>query len=151
MAEICGILMFILYNILKLTTLCCYQILRKFGYNLSTYHTTLFCSVLAADMAERKLSVEQEEAKRIAEMGKPTLGDHAKLEVIIEESYDFKVRNFSLWNFKGNSECAGLLNQLTAPISKNVCESISKKGEWWKVSWFSILLQNQLQVNLFTC
>uniref|UniRef100_A0A8C6MX25 Sodium/calcium exchanger membrane region domain-containing protein n=1 Tax=Mus spicilegus TaxID=10103 RepID=A0A8C6MX25_MUSSI len=34
--------------------------------------------------------VEEEEAKRIAEMGKPVLGEHPKLEVIIEESYEFK-------------------------------------------------------------
>ncbi len=32
-----------------------------------------------------------EEKERIAEMGKPMLGDHPKLEVIIEESYEFKV------------------------------------------------------------
>ncbi|KAM9293889.1 sodium/calcium exchanger 3 [Gastrophryne carolinensis] len=44
----------------------------------------------AADMAVRKLSLEEEEAKRIAEMGKPVLGEHPKLEVIIEESYEFK-------------------------------------------------------------
>ncbi|XP_018086592.1 sodium/calcium exchanger 3 isoform X2 [Xenopus laevis] len=44
----------------------------------------------AADLAERKLSVEEEEAKRIAEMGKPILGEHPKLEVVIEESYEFK-------------------------------------------------------------
>ncbi|XP_045563879.1 sodium/calcium exchanger 3 isoform X2 [Salmo salar] len=36
-----------------------------------------------------KLS-EEEEAKRIAEMAKPVLGEHSKLEVIIEESYEFK-------------------------------------------------------------
>ncbi|XP_072285127.1 sodium/calcium exchanger 3 isoform X1 [Pyxicephalus adspersus] len=44
----------------------------------------------AADMAERKLTMEEEEAKRIAEMGKPVLGEHPKLEVVIEESYEFK-------------------------------------------------------------
>ncbi|KAE8587304.1 hypothetical protein XENTR_v10021922 [Xenopus tropicalis] len=43
-----------------------------------------------ADLTERKLSVEEEEAKRIAEMGKPILGEHPKLEVVIEESYEFK-------------------------------------------------------------
>uniref|UniRef100_A0A8C6L0C7 Solute carrier family 8 member 1b n=1 Tax=Nothobranchius furzeri TaxID=105023 RepID=A0A8C6L0C7_NOTFU len=31
-----------------------------------------------------------EEERRIAEMGRPMLGDHVKLEVIIEESYEFK-------------------------------------------------------------
>ncbi|XP_039597068.1 sodium/calcium exchanger 3 isoform X3 [Polypterus senegalus] len=46
--------------------------------------------LLAQEAGERKLSVEEEEAKRIAEMGKPVLGQHPKLEVIIEESYEFK-------------------------------------------------------------
>ncbi|NXN33217.1 NAC3 protein, partial [Nycticryphes semicollaris] len=43
-----------------------------------------------SEVSERKLTVEEEEAKRIAEMGKPILGEHPKLEVIIEESYEFK-------------------------------------------------------------
>ncbi|NXP31857.1 NAC3 protein, partial [Leiothrix lutea] len=43
-----------------------------------------------SEVAERKMTVEEEEAKRIAEMGKPILGEHPKLEVIIEESYEFK-------------------------------------------------------------
>lgn len=40
---------------------------------------------------EGQLSAEEEEAKRIAEMGKPILGEHSRLEVVIEESYEFKV------------------------------------------------------------
>ncbi|XP_055027541.1 sodium/calcium exchanger 1b isoform X1 [Misgurnus anguillicaudatus] len=39
---------------------------------------------------EEPLTGEEEEERRIAEMGKPMLGDHPKLEVIIEESYEFK-------------------------------------------------------------
>ncbi|KAF7699774.1 sodium/calcium exchanger 2b isoform X1 [Silurus meridionalis] len=39
---------------------------------------------------EGQLSTEEEEAKRIAEMGKPVLGEHSRLEVVIEESYEFK-------------------------------------------------------------
>ncbi|XP_030575321.1 sodium/calcium exchanger 3 isoform X5 [Archocentrus centrarchus] len=39
---------------------------------------------------DRKLTSDEEEAKRIAEMGKPVLGENSKLEVIIEESYEFK-------------------------------------------------------------
>ncbi|XP_010851020.1 PREDICTED: sodium/calcium exchanger 2, partial [Bison bison bison] len=39
---------------------------------------------------DRKLTAEEEEAQRIAEMGKPVLGENCRLEVIIEESYDFK-------------------------------------------------------------
>lgn len=34
---------------------------------------------------------EVEEARRIAEKGKPILGEHSKLEVIIEENMTFKV------------------------------------------------------------
>ncbi|KAM6960982.1 sodium/calcium exchanger 3 [Aplochiton taeniatus] len=45
---------------------------------------------LQKDVPDRKLSSDDEEAKRIAEMGKPVLGEHPKLEVIIEESYEFK-------------------------------------------------------------
>ncbi|XP_034381245.1 sodium/calcium exchanger 3 isoform X5 [Cyclopterus lumpus] len=42
------------------------------------------------ELEEQKVSLDEEEARRIAEMGKPVLGEHAKLEVIIEESYEFK-------------------------------------------------------------
>ena len=40
-----------------------------------------------------QMSAEEEEARRIAEMGKPILGEHSRLEVVIEESYEFKVAN----------------------------------------------------------
>ncbi|XP_028856157.1 sodium/calcium exchanger 2b isoform X2 [Denticeps clupeoides] len=40
--------------------------------------------------AEGQLSAEEQEARRIAEMGKPVLGEHSRLEVVIEESYEFK-------------------------------------------------------------
>lgn len=40
---------------------------------------------------EEPLTGEEEEERRIAEMGKPMLGDHPRVEVIIEESYEFKV------------------------------------------------------------
>uniref|UniRef100_A0A3Q4MF12 Sodium/calcium exchanger membrane region domain-containing protein n=1 Tax=Neolamprologus brichardi TaxID=32507 RepID=A0A3Q4MF12_NEOBR len=36
------------------------------------------------------MTAEEEEARRIAEMGKPILGEHSRLEVVIEESYEFK-------------------------------------------------------------
>ncbi|XP_071396328.1 sodium/calcium exchanger 2-like isoform X5 [Centroberyx affinis] len=36
------------------------------------------------------VTAEEEEARRIAEMGKPILGEHSRLEVVIEESYEFK-------------------------------------------------------------
>ncbi|XP_060798163.1 sodium/calcium exchanger 2b isoform X2 [Neoarius graeffei] len=46
--------------------------------------------VVAKWLKDNKLSAEEEEAKRIAEMGKPILGEHNRLEVVIEESYEFK-------------------------------------------------------------
>ncbi|XP_038570700.1 sodium/calcium exchanger 1a isoform X2 [Micropterus salmoides] len=39
---------------------------------------------------EELLSKKEEEERRIAEMGRPMLGEHVKLEVVIEESYEFK-------------------------------------------------------------
>ncbi|XP_029377807.1 sodium/calcium exchanger 1b isoform X1 [Echeneis naucrates] len=39
---------------------------------------------------DEALTGKDEEERRIAEMGRPMLGDHVKLEVIIEESYEFK-------------------------------------------------------------
>lgn len=36
------------------------------------------------------LTSKEEEERRIAEMGRPVLGEHMRLEIIIEESYEFK-------------------------------------------------------------
>uniref|UniRef100_A0A674N8Z1 Solute carrier family 8 member 1b n=1 Tax=Takifugu rubripes TaxID=31033 RepID=A0A674N8Z1_TAKRU len=44
----------------------------------------------ATDDEQEPLAGKDEEERRIAEMGRPMLGDHVKLEVIIEESYEFK-------------------------------------------------------------
>ncbi|XP_073338052.1 sodium/calcium exchanger 1b isoform X8 [Pagrus major] len=47
--------------------------------------------LLAEEVEEEEpLAGKDEEERRIAEMGRPMLGDHVKLEVIIEESYEFK-------------------------------------------------------------
>ncbi|XP_066507988.1 sodium/calcium exchanger 2b [Hoplias malabaricus] len=46
--------------------------------------------LLNQDDTDGQLSAEEEEARRIAEMGKPILGEHSRLEVVIEESYEFK-------------------------------------------------------------
>ncbi|XP_034385008.1 sodium/calcium exchanger 2b isoform X7 [Cyclopterus lumpus] len=45
---------------------------------------------LKRGISEGQMSSEEEEARRIAEMGKPILGEHSRLEVVIEESYEFK-------------------------------------------------------------
>ncbi len=46
------------------------------------------------------LTKKEEEERRIAEMGRPMLGEHFKLEVIIEESYEFKVGHLMMSNLK---------------------------------------------------
>ncbi|XP_072317881.1 sodium/calcium exchanger 2-like isoform X2 [Eucyclogobius newberryi] len=52
------------------------------------YSINMMC--VLSEGAEGQLSAEEEEARRIAEMGKPILGEHSRLEVVIEESYEFK-------------------------------------------------------------
>ncbi|XP_012873444.1 PREDICTED: sodium/calcium exchanger 1 isoform X1 [Dipodomys ordii] len=39
---------------------------------------------------KKPLTSKEEEKRRIAELGRPILGEHTRLEVIIEESYEFK-------------------------------------------------------------
>ncbi|KAM6083792.1 sodium/calcium exchanger 1 isoform 2-T2 [Theristicus caerulescens] len=39
---------------------------------------------------KQPLTSKEEKERRIAEMGRPVLGEHTKLEIIIEESYEFK-------------------------------------------------------------
>ncbi|XP_041838845.1 sodium/calcium exchanger 1-like [Melanotaenia boesemani] len=41
-------------------------------------------------LCEESLTKKEEEERRIAELGRPTLGEQVRLEVIIEESYEFK-------------------------------------------------------------
>ncbi|XP_040001616.1 sodium/calcium exchanger 1-like isoform X2 [Xiphias gladius] len=45
---------------------------------------------ITEDGGEVVLTKKEQEERRIAEMGRPMLGEHVKLEVIIEESYEFK-------------------------------------------------------------
>ncbi|XP_040849077.1 sodium/calcium exchanger 1 isoform X17 [Ochotona curzoniae] len=51
---------------------------------------TLSSLFSSPDKHDRPLTSKEEEERRIAEMGRPILGEHTKLEVIIEESYEFK-------------------------------------------------------------
>ncbi|XP_047434325.1 sodium/calcium exchanger 1-like isoform X2 [Mugil cephalus] len=46
--------------------------------------------VSITERGEEALTKKEEEERRIAEMGRPMLGEHVKLEVVIEESYEFK-------------------------------------------------------------
>lgn len=38
-----------------------------------------------------RCSLEKEDAERISEMGKPVLGERSRLEVVMDESREFKV------------------------------------------------------------
>ncbi|XP_056135828.1 sodium/calcium exchanger 1a isoform X10 [Lampris incognitus] len=46
--------------------------------------------LLQEAVPDETLTKKEEEERRIAEMGRPTLGEHVNLEVIVEESYEFK-------------------------------------------------------------
>lgn len=67
---------------------------------LCTYSAAVCCRLVIfseekpkeEEEEEEPLTEKDEEERRIAEMGRPMLGDHVKLEVIIEESYEFKVK-----------------------------------------------------------
>lgn len=48
------------------------------------------CLLLTGDSNDNKPAVGAEE-EEVAKMGCPSLGEHTKLEVVIEESYEFKV------------------------------------------------------------
>lgn len=52
--------------------------------------TSLYMS-LPEDKNEMLLTNRETEERRIAVMGRPILGEHVKLKVTIEESYEFKV------------------------------------------------------------
>uniref|UniRef100_A0A3Q1IU09 Calx-beta domain-containing protein n=1 Tax=Anabas testudineus TaxID=64144 RepID=A0A3Q1IU09_ANATE len=68
--------------------LCCKDIYRKVQ---GRDHTAPFATInMNEEGGEEILTKREEEERRIAEMGRPMLGEHVKLEVIIEESYEFK-------------------------------------------------------------
>uniref|UniRef100_A0A7N6F705 Calx-beta domain-containing protein n=1 Tax=Anabas testudineus TaxID=64144 RepID=A0A7N6F705_ANATE len=86
------------FHVLKTSILIC-------PVNSQNLHRHLFCCNAAIcrcvvvfseeqqkeeEEEEEALTGKDEEERRIAEMGRPMLGDHVKLEVVIEESYEFK-------------------------------------------------------------
>ncbi|KAM7398871.1 hypothetical protein PAMP_018178 [Pampus punctatissimus] len=60
--------------------------------------------LLNQEGTEGQMSAEEEEARRIAEMGKPILGEHSRLEVVIEESYEFKVHYSFIYSSPGDGD-----------------------------------------------
>lgn len=54
------------------------------------------CNCVAGNAEDKAITNKDEDEKRIAEMGRPVLGENSKLEIVIEESYEFKVLNASL-------------------------------------------------------
>ncbi|XP_066553180.1 sodium/calcium exchanger 1 isoform X1 [Amia ocellicauda] len=62
---------------------------RKVQSRETPIPSTVVCIAEEEDDSEA-LTGKDEEERRIAEMGRPTLGEYVKLEVVIEESYEFK-------------------------------------------------------------
>ena len=60
----------------------------NFGKNL---HIWISAENTGKKSGLKTLTEEEEEDKRIAELGKPRLGEYKSVEIIIEESYEFKV------------------------------------------------------------
>lgn len=56
------------------------------------------CLLLTGDSNDNKPAVVAEE-EEVAKMGCPSLGEHTKLEVVIEESYEFKVRKKTIQQY----------------------------------------------------
>ncbi|XP_032877902.1 sodium/calcium exchanger 1 isoform X1 [Amblyraja radiata] len=50
--------------------------------------STVIC--FAGNAEDKAIANKYEDEKRIAEMGRPVLGENSKLEIVIEESYEFK-------------------------------------------------------------
>uniref|UniRef100_UPI00398E69E5 sodium/calcium exchanger 1-like isoform X2 n=1 Tax=Pristiophorus japonicus TaxID=55135 RepID=UPI00398E69E5 len=64
-------------------------IYRKVHVRDNPIPSTVIC--IAGDTEDNQaVSNKDEEERRIAEMGRPVLGENTKLEIIIEESYEFK-------------------------------------------------------------
>lgn len=63
----------------------------------SNMQLSIFSS-LPDGLCEDILTKKEEEERRIAELGRPILGEHVRLEVTIEESYEFKVGELLLKN-----------------------------------------------------
>ncbi|KAM6941316.1 sodium/calcium exchanger 1a isoform 3-T3 [Lycodopsis pacificus] len=67
---------------------CCRDVYRKVQGRDHPVPSTIIN--IADEGGEEVLTKKEEEERRIAEMGRPMLGEHIKLEVVIEESYEFK-------------------------------------------------------------
>ncbi|KAF3708016.1 Sodium/calcium exchanger 1 [Channa argus] len=68
---------------------------------------------------EETLTGKDEEERRIAEMGRPMLGEHVKLEVIIEESYEFKAKHSGQADKEDQPGSAGRNQQLERPVHRS--------------------------------
>ncbi|XP_038655061.1 sodium/calcium exchanger 1b isoform X1 [Scyliorhinus canicula] len=66
-----------------------HAIYRKVHFRDNPIPSTVIC--FAGDTEDNEaFASKNEEERRIAEMGRPVLGENTKLEIIIEESYEFK-------------------------------------------------------------
>ncbi|OCT79828.1 hypothetical protein XELAEV_18026639mg [Xenopus laevis] len=64
-------------------------VLRKVQFRDHPIPSTVI-TITEENEEKQSLTSKEEEERRIAEMGRPVLGEHTRLEIIIEESYEFK-------------------------------------------------------------
>ncbi|XP_041420307.1 sodium/calcium exchanger 1 isoform X4 [Xenopus laevis] len=64
-------------------------VLRKVQFRDHPIPSTVI-TIAEENEEKQPLTNKEEEERRIAEMGRPVLGEHTRLEIIIEESYEFK-------------------------------------------------------------
>ncbi|CAM4542638.1 unnamed protein product [Caretta caretta] len=79
----------LLLNELGKRCISCKPVFRKVHAREHPIPSTVI-SIQEENEEKQPLTSKEEEERRIAEMGRPVLGEHTKLEVIIEESYEFK-------------------------------------------------------------
>lgn len=91
------------------------------------------CLLLTGDSNDNKPAVVAEE-EEVAKMGCPSLGEHTKLEVVIEESYEFKVSPVNQ-----EKQCSNAAQFLTFNLSESLPppshgDSLNTGGHWGQVA-----------------
>ena len=120
------------------------------SFSFPSHQHSLPPSLLPTEGVEGQMSSEEEEARRIAEMGKPILGEHSRLEVVIEESYEFKVHS--------SFSSPGLLSAFFEFFCCTQCKSIKSRRQANchrqypspEVFVFYCSYSNVLKINIFS-
>jgi len=79
------------------------------------------CLLLTGDSNDNKPAVVAEE-EEVAKMGCPSLGEHTKMEVVIEESYEFKVNPVNKEKQYSSAQF----------LAFNLSESLPPPSQYWR-------------------